>query len=111
MPKELFNQTLKTTYSATDRIATGVPGQTGCDNGLIDDFFKYALRAEGEVAVTTGDNAITFSSDFGTTNYSVMLYDYQGIGIELKAGTKASTGFTVTSLSNGYFNYVAIKNI
>ena len=109
MPKYLFNQTLKTTYSASDRVATGVPGQEGCDNGLIDDFFKYIMRASGNVAVTTGSNNITFSSTFGTTNYSVIVYDITGIGVEITS--KSATGFTLESLGNGNINYIAIKNI
>jgi hypothetical protein len=34
---ELFNQTLKTTLGASDRIASGIPGQTGADNILFSD--------------------------------------------------------------------------
>lgn len=32
MPKELFNQTLKTTVALTDRVAIGIPGQEGANN-------------------------------------------------------------------------------
>lgn len=40
MPKEQFNQTLKTTVGESDRIAVGVPGMTGCDNVTYQNFRK-----------------------------------------------------------------------
>jgi hypothetical protein len=109
MPKELFNQTIKTTASATDRIAVGIPGQTGCDNLLVNDFFKYALRAAGDVALVEGNNTINFSSDFGTTNYSLNIYDLNGLGLSVTA--KNTDGFEVNALTAGNINYIAIKNI
>lgn len=109
MPKELFNQTVKNTASATDRVPVGIPGQTGCDNILVNDFFKYALRAAGDVAVLAGANEVLFSSDFGTTNYSLSIYDLNGLGIEVTS--KNTDGFEINALVAGNINYIAIKNI
>ncbi len=109
MPKELFDQTTKITLSANDRVAVGIPGQEGCDNVFVNNFFKYALRAAGDVSVTVGANIISFSSDFGTTDYSLNIYDLNGLGIEVTA--KNTDGFEINSLTSGNINYIAIKNI
>lgn len=40
MPKELFNQTLKTTLATTDRVAIGIPGMTGGNNITAENLLK-----------------------------------------------------------------------
>ena len=106
--KELHNATLVTSIDVDHRIAIGKPGQTA-DNIIRDNFFKHIVRSAGNVAVTTGANTITFSTTFGTTDYSLMVYDIDGIGVEVTS--QAATGFNLSSLGNGNINYIAIKNI
>lgn len=70
MPKELFNQTLKSTIDASDRVAVGIPSQTACDNVEFLDFIKsiFNLTAE-EVEFDNGDlsaNVFTYNHDKGT---------------------------------------------
>jgi hypothetical protein len=109
MPKELFNQVIKTVVQSTDRMPVGIPSQEGCDNIIVNDFFKYLARAAGDVPVVTGSNTINFSSDFGTTNYSITIFDENGIGIQLSS--KGTDHFIIDALSGGFINYIAIRNI
>jgi len=111
--KELFNQTLLTSLDDNIRFGAGFPSQTGANNvrksvlfGLIAE---YLIRSEGGVSVDQGNNTIDFSSTFGTTDYSLIVYDIGGAGVEVTAQT--ATGFTVNCLSAGNINYIAIKNI
>lgn len=40
MAKELFNQTLKTTLDAADRVAIAIPGQVGANNITTENLLK-----------------------------------------------------------------------
>jgi len=52
----------------------------------------------------TAGQVIAFSSQF-TTDYSLVIIDFAGIGIEVTANDQ--DGFTITSLSAGTFGYFA----
>lgn len=113
--RELFNGTLGATIPLTDRVVHGVPGisQDGANNtiwsNVLVQIAEYLIRSEGGVAVTSGSQDITFSSDFGTTNYSLEVYDINGIGVQVTA--QATDKFTIDCLGSGTINYIAIKNI
>lgn len=71
----------------------------------------YGFSRIGSQAVTAGDTPVLFSSTMGTTNYQVILIDYDGnVGVKVKSGTIAATGFTIESLGSGTIGYIAIKN-
>lgn len=55
MAKELFDQTIKTTLSTSDRIASGVPGQVGCDNITAENLLKQT--GNWNIVTGTFDNA------------------------------------------------------
>ena len=81
-----------------------------------------AFTRTGSAALTSGDQskAIVFSSDFGTTNYQVIVswgntVDADPIYPSFVITNKASTGFTVEFNapvdSNNYtLNYIAVLN-
>jgi len=82
MPKELFNQTLKSALDASDRIATGVPSQTACDNIEFLDFIKsiFNLTAE-EVEFDNGDlvaNVYTYNHAKSTKFIFYQIQDPNG---------------------------------
>jgi hypothetical protein len=112
---ELFNQTLKAIYAATDHAAVGVPGQSGCDNILMSNYeaqiVASQVRCNGAVAVTEGEHTITFSSTLGTADITVNIIDYQQLGVFLVSWT--ATGFTYNCLAvgGGNIGYFACKNI
>lgn len=95
------------------RLAGGIEDQSGADNILVSAFLaqigKYLIRSEGNVTVNPGSQDITFSSDFGTTDYSLQIFDINGIGIGVTA--QASDKFTIESLGTGVLNYIAIINV
>lgn len=113
--RELFNGTLGTEISLSDRLAHGVPGatQNGANNTLWSNVLvqiaEYLIRSEGSVAVVAGSQDVTFSSDFGTEDYSLHIYDINGIGVQITA--QASDKFTIDCLGSGTINYIAIKDI
>lgn len=114
MAQELHNQNpLLEELGLSSRIAAGIPGQVGSDNILVSKFLaqiaKYITRSAGDVAVVAGSQDIVFSSDFETTDYSLVVYDINGIGVGVTAQT--NLGFTVDSLGSGVINYTATKNI
>lgn len=75
-----------------------------------EDLIAGAIRSNGAVAVGAGTNVINFSSPFKAgTNYSLIIYDASGIGVEVTAQTV--NGFTLESLGAGNIGYIAIKNI
>lgn len=51
MPKELFNQTLKTTLDVADRVAVAIPGMTGCNNITAANLLKQT----GNWNIVTGN--------------------------------------------------------
>ena len=55
MPKELHNQTLKTTLDTSDRVAVGIPGQNGCNNITAANLLKQA--GNWNIVAGTFDNA------------------------------------------------------
>lgn len=55
MPNELFNQTIKTTLVSSDRVATGIPGQIGCNNITAENLLKQT--GNWNIVVGTFDNA------------------------------------------------------
>jgi len=114
MSVKLFENTiLVDELDVNSRLAAAVIGQTGADNILVSKFLtqiaNYLVRSAGNVAVTAGSQDITFSSTFGTTNYSLQVYDINGVGIGVTA--QAADKFTIDSLGTGVINYIAIKNI
>ena len=71
MPKELFNQTIKTTLNSSDRVAVGIPGQIGCDNitaanmlkqtgnwNIIADTFTNADLVAGTLTINHAKNTL-----------------------------------------------------
>lgn len=79
-----------------------------------DDLVQYLLgntdiRAEGNVAVTTGSNVITFNTPFTDDNIAIFIYDINGIGIQLQSWT--ASNFTIEALGDGIINYQAVHNI
>lgn len=79
-----------------------------------DDLFQYVsgittIKADSNVAVTTGSNVIPFSSPFTDSNISIFIYDINGVGIQLQSWT--ASNFTINSLGNGSINYIAAKNV
>ncbi len=110
---ELFNQTPKTSYSLTDRVALGIPGMTGCDNILMSNYeaqiVKSQVRCNGSVAVTAGEHTISFSSTLGTADIFVQINDYNSLGVSLVSWT--ATGFTYNAFAAGNIGYFACKNI
>ena len=113
MAKELFGQDLQSEIGESERFAFGLKGQVGCKNILKSELFSligsWFLRSKNDVAITAGTNTISFSSDFGTTDYTLIIYDVTGIGIQFVSQT--TSGFTVKSLESGKINYTATKNI
>lgn len=114
MSQKLFEQDpLLEELGLNTRMAAGVPGQVGADNILVSKFLaqiaKYLVRSKGGVEVVIGSQDIPFSSDFETTDYSLEVYDINGIGIGVTAQT--SLGFTIESFGVGIINYTATKNI
>jgi hypothetical protein len=113
MSVELFNQSLVSELGDNTRLGGGIPGQVGADNILVSNFKaqigKHFIRSAGNVAVVAGSQDIIFSSDFGTTDYSLTVFDINGIGVGVTA--QASDKFTIDSLGSGVINYIAIKNI
>lgn len=73
-----------------------------------DDFMKYAIKSNGNVVIGVGTNVINFSAAFPDTNYSLLIYDPNGIGVQVT--TKTIAGFECESLGAGIIAYVAIKN-
>ncbi len=74
-----------------------------------DDLIKAFLRSNGSVPVGIGVTVINFSSSFPAgTNYSLQIYDADGIGVGL--ASKTDNGFTVESLGAGNIGYIAIIN-
>ncbi|MCK9281356.1 MAG: hypothetical protein M0P71_12095 [Melioribacteraceae bacterium] len=55
MPKELFNQILKTTLDAADRIAIGIPSQVGANNITTTNLLKQT--GNWNIVVETITNA------------------------------------------------------
>ena len=67
------------------------------------------IRSANDVAVTSGEHTITFSSPLPTSDYSLNIIDKNGIGISYVS--QDENGFTYDSLGNGVINYIAIVNI
>jgi len=114
MSQKLFEQNPPLAeLGLSTRLAGGIASQAGADNILVSDFLaqigKFFIRSDGNVAVIPGSQDITFSSDFGTTDYSLQVFDINGIGIGVTA--QASDKFTIDSLGTGVLNYIAILNI
>lgn len=65
------------------------------------------LRASYTETTNGGSNQrINFSSEF-VTNYSLVLIDYGGNGVEIVEGSEDATGFNINSLSVFDFGYIA----
>lgn len=93
MPKELFNQTTKSSVGDTDRVAVGVPDQTGCDNVLFSDF-KDLIRPS--------DNDTFENSDLnGSYEYIIT----HGRGKSLVKATLYD-GSNVEQMTQGIFSIV-----
>ena len=82
---ELFNQDLKSTFGASDRMAVGVPGQSGCDNVLISVLIE-AIRQEaaGFLAGTFDNsnlsgNVWSFNHGKNTAYIDLILYNGDGV--------------------------------
>lgn len=65
MPKELFNQTAKTTLADSDRVAVGIPGMTGANNITVANLLKQT----GNWNILTG-NITNASLVGGTWSYT-----------------------------------------
>jgi len=75
----------------------------------MSQFVVNCVRSLGNIPVYEGDNTIEFSSDLPSANYSLSIIDFMGLGVQ--EVSKNEHGFTVNSLGNGLFNYIAIINI
>lgn len=113
MPQKLFEQDLKTELGDDDRLPSGIPGLiVGCDNIKFSAFFAQIaskLIRSNIAAIVAGSQDITFSSDFGTADYALLIYDTNGIGVEVTA--QYSDKFTIESLGTGNIIYLAIKKV
>ena len=82
MPKELFGQALKTTLDASDRIATGIPSQTACDNIEFSDFINSIFNQNAEeVEFENSDltaNVFTYNHAKGTRFIFYQILDPNG---------------------------------
>jgi len=67
------------------------------------------IRSSGNVSATEGVQDISFSSPLSSTNYSLSIFDINGLGIQITEQT--IDGFTINALTAGIFNYIAILNI
>lgn len=85
--KELFNQDLKTTLGASDRVALGVPGMEGCDNMLVSRFKELMLGANVEngtiINTDLSGYVWTFNHSKGTRDIEFVLYDGDGYLIDV----------------------------
>lgn len=76
-------------------------------NDNFDELYGL-IRAEGNVSLSAGNNVVVLSSAFASTNYSVVIFDVNGVGISLTS--QATSFFQVNALGAGLMNYVAILN-
>jgi len=67
------------------------------------------VRSAGNVNAAGGIQVIIFSTPLATANYSLSIFDINGLGI--KATAQSENGFTINALTAGTFNYIAIINI
>ena len=81
--KEIFNQTLKSSYGSTDRIAVGTPGQDGCDNITMENFASAIQKANVETgAIGNGDlvaNVWSYNHAKNTVYIDFILFDENGL--------------------------------
>jgi hypothetical protein len=63
----------------------------------------------GSETVSGGETVINYSDSFSDTNYSLILYGFQG-NVGIKEGSETTSGFTVEAIGNATFNYIAISN-
>lgn len=95
MPKELFNQTLKTTLSADDRFAVGIPSQTGCDN------IKYSAlitELQGDVLTICAQSDIVNEATTENAKLVTPLRYWQGLqqdNIQFGAGATADGTYSI----------------
>ena len=61
------------------------------------------------VAVTAGDNTITFDLALSTANYALLIacYDSDGNNMSYKRHTETTTGFKIYVAANGFVDYRA----
>jgi hypothetical protein len=70
---------------------------------------QLLMRSKASVACNgTAGQVIAFSSEFASV-YSLRINDFDGIGIEVTA--KDQHGFTIKSLSSGFFGYEALIEV
>ena len=67
--------------------------------------FVNQTRADSGVAVTAGENTITFSDPFLTADYSLIIGTTNGAGYEVISQT--ATGFVIDFLDADVINYIA----
>lgn len=104
--KELFDQPLKTKAAASDRVATGIPGQEGADNLLRGAFFGSIMQYGRNIALTSGQTAISFANDLDSDAYMLMVRTYNGVAWE--EVSRDETGFTIDVLADTTIDYLAI---
>ena len=104
--KELFNQPLKSTVAASDRIAVGIPSQEGADNILFPNFINSFAQREKSKALAIGANRVDFPQAFSSANYVLIVQDNNGIGFQITA--QDASGFNIETLGNTAINYIAI---
>lgn len=65
----------------------------------------------GEETLNAGMNTITFTSAFLDANYSIVVIDMDGIGLDLENISQTAGGFEITALSGpGNIAYLAVYN-
>jgi len=106
MGKELFGQTLKDKLGISDRIASGVPGQEGCDNILRGDLFGSIMQYGKGVSLTQGSNSIVFAKALDNDQFALFVRTYNGVAYE--EVSRDQSGFVIEVLANTTIDYLAI---
>jgi hypothetical protein len=82
MPKELFNQTVKTTLDESDRIAVGIPGMIGANNISAANLLKQSSNWNIITGTFNNSNLIdgtwTYNHNKNTTTIRLTLRNPSG---------------------------------
>lgn len=70
--------------------------------------FVNQSRTNSDEAITAGSNVITFSDPLLTADYSLIIQDNDGVGLDTENIVKTVNSFTITSLGTGTIDYIAI---
>ena len=72
--------------------------------------FVNDTRAANDVAITAGIHTITYTDPFLDTDYTLIIQDNDGVGVEIVDGSETVNGFDYEALGAGTINYIVIKN-